>query len=237
MKTIHFESIDSTNTYLKQNYQSLDNMTFVSADYQTQGRGRLNRNWKSENGSNLLFSLLIKENELIEKFKSISVISAFSLIQVLEKYNINNLSIKWPNDVYINDSKVCGILLEAVTVEKIECLVIGIGLNVNQRTFEGEYVHSPTSIALELNKEIDIVKLKNEIFTQLEQNINSLKLKDVFYDSIVNYDYLKNKEVYAIIQNEKKLIKVIGINDDYSLKIKYDNKIEDIESGEISFHL
>lgn len=237
MKTIHFESIDSTNTYLKQNYQSLDNMTFVSADYQTQGRGRLNRNWKSENGSNLLFSLLIKENELIEKFKSISVISAFSLIQVLEKYNINNLSIKWPNDVYINDSKVCGILLEAVTVEKIECLVIGIGLNVNQKAFEGEYVHSPTSIALELNKEIDIVKLKNEIFTQLEQNINSLKLKDVFYDSIVNYDYLKNKEVYAIIQNEKKLIKVIGINDDYSLKIKYDNKIEDIESGEISFHL
>lgn len=237
MKTIHFESIDSTNTYLKQNYQNLDNMTFVSADYQTQGRGRLNRNWKSENGSNLLFSLLIKENELIEKFKSISVISAFSLIQVLEKYNINNLSIKWPNDIYINDSKVCGILLEAVTVEKIECLVIGIGLNVNQRTFEGEYVHSPTSIALELNKEIDIVKLKNEVFTQLEQNINSLKLKDDFYYSIANYDYLKNKEVYAIIQNKKKLIKVIGINDDYSLKIKYDDKIEDIESGEISFHL
>ena len=55
MKTIHFETIDSTNTYLKENYEKLDNFTFVSADFQSAGRGRNNRNWKSEKGENLLF--------------------------------------------------------------------------------------------------------------------------------------------------------------------------------------
>ena len=83
MKTIHFETIDSTNTYLKENYEKLDNFTFVSADFQSAGRGRNNRNWKSEKGENLLFSLLIKDKALIDKFSSLSVISAFSIIKAL----------------------------------------------------------------------------------------------------------------------------------------------------------
>ena len=76
MNTLHFDLIDSTNTYLKKNYQNLNDMTFVSADYQIEGRGRVNRTWKSENGANLLFSLLILNIELINSFKAISMISS-----------------------------------------------------------------------------------------------------------------------------------------------------------------
>ena len=91
MKFIDFEAIDSTNTYLKHNHNNLEDFTFVSAKYQSKGRGRGSRVWKSENGTNLLFSLLIKEESLINKFKDISIISAYSLIQVLEeKYGINH---------------------------------------------------------------------------------------------------------------------------------------------------
>ena len=85
MKFIDFEAIDSTNTYLKHNHNNLEDFTFVSAKYQSKGRGRGSRVWKSENGTNLLFSLLIKEESLINKFKDISIISAYSLIQVLEE--------------------------------------------------------------------------------------------------------------------------------------------------------
>lgn len=234
MKTIHFETIDSTNTYLKENYEKLDNFTFVSADFQSAGRGRNNRNWKSEKGENLLFSLLIKDKALIDKFSSLSVISAFSIIKAL---NLEHLSIKWPNDIYYKDSKLCGILLEAVTRNEIECLIIGIGLNVNQREFVGEYKRTPTSLYQITNQSQDIRLLKDKIFNQIYSDFMKVKEGYDFYNDIKEYDYLKDRKVYAEINNEVQQIKVIGIDSDYSLKVLKDNKIYNLSSGEITFHL
>ena len=234
MKTIHFETIDSTNTYLKENYEDLDNFTFVSADFQSAGRGRNNRNWKSEKGENLLFSLLIKDKTLIDKFSSLSVISAFSIIKAL---NLEHLSIKWPNDIYYKDSKLCGILLEAVTRNEIECLIIGIGLNVNQREFVGEYKRTPTSLYQITNQTQDMRILKDKIFNQLYNDFMKVKEGYDFYNDIKEYDYLKDREVYAEINNEVKQIKVLGIDSDYSLKVLQDNKTYNLSSGEVTFHL
>lgn len=234
MKTIHFETIDSTNTYLKENYEKLDNFTFVSADFQSAGRGRNNRNWKSEKGENLLFSLLIKDKALIDKFSSLSVISAFSIIKAL---NLEHLSIKWPNDIYYKDSKLCGILLEAVTRNEIECLIIGIGLNVNQREFVGEYKRTPTSLYQITNQTQDMRILKDKVFNQLYNDFMKVKEGYDFYNDIKEYDYLKDREVYAEINNEVKQIKVIGIDSDYSLKVLKDNETYNLSSGEVTFHL
>lgn len=234
MKTIHFETIDSTNTYLKENYEDLDNFTFVSADFQSAGRGRNNRNWKSEKSENLLFSLLIKDKALIDKFSSLSVISAFSIIKAL---NLEHLSIKWPNDIYYKDSKLCGILLEAVTRNEIECLIIGIGLNVNQREFVGEYKRTPTSLYKITNQTQDMRLLKDKIFNQLYNDFMKVKEGYDFYNDIKEYDYLKDREVYAEINNEVKQIKVLGIDSDYSLKVLQDNETYNLSSGEVTFHL
>lgn len=234
MKTIHFETIDSTNTYLKENYENLDNFTFVSADFQSAGRGRNNRNWKSEKGENLLFSLLIKDKALIDKFSSLSVISAFSIIKAL---NLEHLSIKWPNDIYYKGSKLCGILLEAVTRNEIECLIIGIGLNVNQREFVGEYKRTPTSLYQITNQTQDMKIIKDKIFNQLYNDFMKVKEAYDFYNDIKEYDYLKDREVYAEINNEVKQIKVLGIDSDYSLKVLKDNKTYNLSSGEVTFHL
>ncbi|MCI6877621.1 MAG: biotin--[acetyl-CoA-carboxylase] ligase [Solobacterium sp.] len=234
MKTIHFETIDSTNTYLKENYEKLDNFTFVSADFQSAGRGRNNRNWKSEKGENLLFSLLIKDKALIDKFSSLSVISAFSIIKAL---NLEHLSIKWPNDIYYKDSKLCGILLEAVTRNEIECLIIGIGLNVNQREFVGEYKITPTSLYQITNQSQDIRLLKDKIFNQIYSDFMKVKEGYDFYNDIKEYDYLKDRKVYADINNEVKQIKVIGIDKDYSLKVLNDNELINLSSGEVTFQV
>ncbi len=234
MKTIHFETIDSTNTYLKENYENLDNFTFVSADFQSAGRGRNNRNWKSEKGENLLFSLLIKDKALIDKFSSLSVISAFSIIKAL---NLEHLSIKWPNDIYYKDCKLCGILLEAVTRNEIECLIIGIGLNVNQREFVGEYKRTPTSLYQITNQTQDMKIIKDKIFNQLYNDFMKVKEGYDFYNDIKEYDYLKDREVYAEINNEVKQIKVLGIDSDYSLKVLKDNETYNLSSGEVTFHL
>lgn len=234
MKTIHFDNIDSTNTYLKNNYRFLENMTFVSSDYQSAGKGRNARIWKSEKGKNLLFSLLLTDDYLIQQYKIISILTSFCVIKTLEEYDIHNLSIKWPNDVYVNDKKICGILLEATSSSKLDCLVVGVGINVNQKEFEGDYLRKPTSMINELNKEINIEELKIILFKTIEDNLNNIDAD--YYSIIKEYDYLKDKEVYANIDNENKKIKVLGINNDYSLKIEYDNIIRDIEAGEISFH-
>lgn len=238
MKTIDFETIDSTNTYLKKHYQEIEDFTFVSAKYQTSGRGRTNRVWKSENGSNLLFSLLIKEESLIDKFKDISIISAYSLIQVLEHdYDIKDLSIKWPNDIYWRDCKICGILLEGVSSDKFDCVIVGVGLNVNQKVFDNDLRHKASSLFNIRNKETDISELKEKIYKKLEENFNLLQNGYDFYESIVKYDYLANMEVYADLDECIKPIKVIGINSDYSLKILDGDKERDLFTGEISFHL
>ena len=136
MEKIHLSFIDSTNAYLKNNYKELNNYTFVSTDEQSDGRGRNNRQWKSENGKNLLFSLLILDKELIKHYKEISIISAYSIIEELKELGLKNISIKWPNDVFVKDNKICGILLEAVSNNNnMDCVIVGIGLNVNQKEF------------------------------------------------------------------------------------------------------
>lgn len=237
MKKIHLSSVDSTNSYLKQNYKSLMNYTFVSTENQTAGRGRNNRTWKSEDSKNLLFSLLILDKQLIKEYKKISVISAYTIIEVLKEYGVNDLSIKWPNDIYYKDDKLCGILLEAITTSDIECLIIGVGLNVNQEIFDGDYIHKPTSLKCILKKDINIDDIKEKIYQNFIDNLNNLLNGKDYYEDIIKYDYLKNKVVYALINDIKKEVNVKGINKEYSLTVIDNNNEVDLDSGEISFHI
>lgn len=234
MKQIHFEKIDSTNTYLKNNYQTLDNLTFVSSDIQTQGKGRNDRVWESED-NNLLFSLLIKDKKLFNRTNALSILSAYTVLNVLQDYGVNDVSIKWPNDVYVGDLKICGILLQSQSKQELECLIIGVGINVNQKEFNEEY-HA-TSLANILNKDIDLVKFKHDIYSKFVDNLNKLSNEYDFYQEISKYDYLKNKEVYALINNEKRLVRVKGINLDYTLCVVSNDSECNINSGEISFHI
>lgn len=236
MKRIHFESIDSTNAYLKKNYHSLENLTFVSASVQTQGKGRLDRKWESGD-NNLLFSVLLKDQNYFSLPNSISILSAYTVLQVLKDCGVNDLSIKWPNDVYVGDKKICGILLEAISTNVVECLIVGIGINVNQIEFESDYIHEPISIKRILNKDIDLDELKENVYSKLSDNLEKLIQSYDFYEEIVKYNYLENKEVYALIDNSKRLVKVKGINKDYTLRVIADGKQFDLNSGEISFHI
>ena len=232
---LDFDSIDSTSKYLKENYIALKDFTFVSSLYQTNGKGRMDRSWESNKGENLLFSLLIKKKTLLKLYSSISILSATVILSVLKEYNIDNVMIKWPNDVYIDDKKVCGILLESIsTSENLECIVLGIGLNVNQK----EFIDSrATSMSLKLKKDINQKELKEKIYNRLMEELERLEEgKSNYLSTIRLNNYLKNKEVYAIIDNEKVLSKVIDINDDNSIKVESNNIIYNLLSDEITFH-
>ena len=187
MNKIHFNSIDSTNEYLKQNYKILEDLTFVSANYQTKGRGSNNREWESENSKNLLFSFLLLDKSLFQRHEEVSLVTALSIIQVLEKNGIEELKIKLPNDVYVKDKKICGTLLESTSLGEMQCLIIGVGLNVNQESFDGEYRATPTSIYKELGKKIEIKKLKEELYDDILKNIDLIKNNYDFNPLISKY--------------------------------------------------
>ena len=132
MNIIPFEEIDSTSAYLKREYRSLPNLSFCVSSFQTNGHGRLDRNWESKKGENLLFSFLLKKP--LPPFELVSSYCAYLIIDFLNNLGISNVSYKWPNDVYVGEKKICGILLEGISEgDSLETLVIGIGLNVNQK--------------------------------------------------------------------------------------------------------
>lgn len=237
-KTIDFDVIDSTNLYLKQNYQNEDNFTFVSALFQNKGKGRNVRKWQSTSGDNLLFSLLIKDKNILKNYQCLSMLTATAVFKVLKSLSIENVSIKWPNDVYVNDKKICGILLEGISYDnELKAIVIGVGLNVNENSFNKYELYDATSIRIELNKKNNINGLKVKVYDCLINEINKLENNDHSYLDIARKNnYLLNKEVYAQINNKKELVKVLDINEDNSLKILVNGKIENIFSGEITFH-
>ena len=236
MKELYFSELDSTNTYLKEHYEELEDMCFVRADYQSAGKGRNSRRWLADRNVNLTFSLLIRNEEVIKRYKALSVLSAYSVLEVLKDYGINDLMIKWPNDIYAGNEKICGILLESVAREKIECLIIGIGINVNQMEFNDSYLIRPTSMKKCLGKDIDIEELKDRVYSKLSENIEALLKEHDFYEEIRSFDYLKGRRAEAYLDGDRKEVEIIGMTEDYSLEIRSEGVIRKIESGEITFH-
>lgn len=231
MKHIHFKEINSTNTYLKENYSNYENLTIVSAEHQTNGKGRFNRKWIDND--DLLFSILIKEN--LVKITDYSLLIAKSIFNVLSKY-MNNLSIKWPNDIMVNDNKICGILLEAVSTSKIECVVLGVGINVNTTIFSEDLLLKATSMKNILNRNINKEELLAEIMICFEKDYNEYINGNKDFISVINNNfYLRDKEVSFNYNNVIYSGKAIGINEYGEILIKVEDEIMNIYAGEVTF--
>ena len=226
---LHFKEIDSTNSYLKNTYRLLDNFTFVSADYQSNGRGREDRVWQSESGENLMFSFLVKNEELMKQSSILSILTAVEIAKEIEKFDIKDVSIKWPNDVLINGKKVCGILLEG---QVLEYLVVGVGLNVNQKKFPDGLRRPATSMALEFKNEIDVEEMKDRLFRNIINRFSNLKTNE-YLKYFREHNYLQNKRVRVLINNEPFIGEVVGIDDSFCLQILSHDMLLHIDSGEI----
>ena len=176
---IYIEEIDSTNKFLfnKENNQNI-NGTVVLAEKQTHGKGRKDRVWYSAPESNLTFSLLItKDKFLLKSTNQINFAVSLDVANAIENLYQLKTEVKWPNDVLINGKKTCGILLEASSqAKKIDRLVIGIGINVNQNSFQGVFNYPPTSIRIELGRNVEREKFLAEILNLMEELFEKLKL-------------------------------------------------------------
>lgn len=137
-RIIQLEETDSTNRYLKQLVHSErpEEGTVVLADYQTGGRGQMGNSWFSTKGDNLLFSMVLypKQMPAGESF-ILSRITSLAIKNMLDAF-ADDIRIKWPNDIYLKEKKIAGILIENdIQGKEVDNTVIGIGINVNQQMF------------------------------------------------------------------------------------------------------
>lgn len=228
---IKFETLPSTNKYLKENYDKYDEFTIITTDNQTNGKGRMTRVWNSTK-DDLTFSILLKPNLDANKIANISLVAGASICKVINKY-IPSL-IKWPNDIIVNNKKIAGILVEGVSSNKIDAIIVGIGINVNDEKFNDDLLIKATSLKNELNKEINKQQLLQEILNEFYNlYIKFINNNNEYLDICINNNYLKNKIVY--LNNEP--IKVLDITNNGNLLIEdINNNKKELYFGEVTLN-
>lgn len=180
-KLFVFESIDSTNACAKTLAETgTPEGTVVVADFQTSGRGRLGRSWISEPGANLLFSIVLRPTLKKESAGILTFFSAVFIARALERSTGHSIECKWPNDILLNGKKCCGILLEnSFLQDRFDFSVVGIGINVNQPSFQGDFGDRATSLFKELNHTFDRTELLQELLRQADALLPSVQRGEV----------------------------------------------------------
>ena len=156
--------------------------TVIITDHQYQGRGQRGRMWHSQPYQNLTFSVILYPTFLgASQGFTLNIITALALHQVLAAYVPSALAIKWPNDIYHQDQKLSGVLIENVVAkQQLKASVIGIGLNVNQTQFiHGHYRQKPTSLAGICGHTFDLQLLLSQLLAALEHHYLQLKAQGI----------------------------------------------------------
>ena len=139
---------DSTNNHLRRllDKEQLPEGSLVVTDFQTAGKGQVGNSWESEAGENLMFSILLYPDFIpANRQFLISQIASLSVKETLDAYT-DFIQVKWPNDIYWKDRKICGMLIENdLSGQLLYCSIIGIGLNLNQSLFRS---NAPNPISL-----------------------------------------------------------------------------------------
>lgn len=232
MKHLHFDTINSTNDYLSKHYNELEDMTLVSTNYQTHGKGRMSRVWYG-NEQSLMCSLLLKEHLNDIPINILPLLAAKSLHQTLSKYH-QGIKIKWPNDLLINGLKLSGILIKSIIESnQVLAVIIGFGININQSDFNPEVKDIATSLRLETNKCFDKEIILKELITQLE---NDLKQVEESTHNIIDYcnkhSAITNKQISFVHNNLTCVGIVERINEDGHLMVRLNNQTLELISGD-----
>jgi len=183
------QEIGSTNNYAAARLltKRLPEGTVFVADSQVDGRGQASNTWESEPNKNLTFSILLYPDflEISRQFELSKVISLG--VADLLKERTDQVSIKWPNDIYIGKGKVAGILIEnSIKINKISSSIVGIGLNINQKIFTGN-APNPVSLSQFTGEDYDLEELLSDFCAKIDTRYHQLR-KGEF--GLIDGDYI-----------------------------------------------
>ena len=235
---IKLDAIGSTNDWLKNKLQSgnCKDGDVAWTKNQTKGRGQHSNVWLSDTHKNLTFSVFKRFSGLnsVESFL-INCAVTLAIIDTLEKFKTPNLKIKWPNDILSVNKKIGGVLIENMIMgKKLNGSIIGIGINVNQKSFIG--LPSAGSMFLQTNKKYELNKVFEELLNTLDYFFDLLnkphkvQLLSAFEKSI----YKKGEWCHFKSDKGKFFGKIIGINNEGLLMIeKKSNKVAKYSNGTV----
>lgn len=237
---IYFEETDSTNTQAKKlGDQDARHGTLVIAESQIGGKGRRGRGWMSPAQGNIYMTILLRPDIEPSRAPMLTLVMAHSAAAAIHRITGLEMQIKWPNDVIVEQKKVCGILTEmSAEIDYINHVVIGIGINTNMQEIPTELGEKATSLAIEKGQQIERAALAAAIINQFEKDYeifmecsNLSGLKDSYNRMLVN----KNKEVMIQEVNWEFRGEALGINESGELIVrKEDGSLQQIFAGEVS---
>lgn len=238
-KVVYHEVVDSTNLEAKRVAMTTEeNPILIVADEQQLGRGRLGRSWHSSKGDGLWMSLLLRPEIEPEASFRLTLIGAVAVAKAIEKVTGLKAGIKWPNDVIVNDKKICGILSEmSAEWQKVNYIVLGIGINVNQTQFPEDIAQKASSLRLEsqgpVNK-LDLLHAFAETYIYYEQALYSEKrlaeLLEVYREKSVTLG-----KIVKVIGKSERIGKALEIDDKGALLVAFeDGETVYVNYGEVS---
>ena len=239
---IHFDDIDSTNIKAKELAQKdIEDGSIIISEKQTLGSGRFNRKWFSPLGG-LWFTLVLRPNIPPTEAPKITQIAAASIYKTLRDFNINT-TIKWPNDILLNDKKLCGILAEMkCDMDRVHYLILGIGMNINidENAFDESVKSIATSLKLEYNRQFE----RREILAGFLNHFETLYNKFVYNFDLSEtisicreHSNIFGKQAKLITYNTEEIVTCISLSDGGDLIVKDSNgNKKSVLAGEISFN-
>ncbi|SDB91143.1 BirA family transcriptional regulator, biotin operon repressor / biotin-[acetyl-CoA-carboxylase] ligase [Pelagirhabdus alkalitolerans] len=235
----HYSSLDSTQTLAKKRaLEDGHHGLVVVADKQNKGKGRLNRYWESDHDQGVWMSFVLKPDLEPSHAPQLTLLTAVVLAETIESISNVTPQIKWPNDLLLDGKKVAGILTEMQgEQDQIHFVVIGLGLNLNQKNFSKQLSEIATSLCQHTTHSYDKNAFIQAFLTHFEQAY------DVFiqhgFDQVRNkwltYGFRLNETVSYQVGKKAKTGQIRGITDQGALIIENDQKQEYIYSGEIDW--
>ena len=239
---LFFKSLPSTNTYaasvLKD--KELSEGTVIYTNHQSSGHGQGGNKWESEDSKNLLISIVLFPSMIIpaEQFL-LSMVISLGICDFLDRYT-SSVSIKWPNDIYVNNDKIAGILIEnSIMGNLIEHTIAGIGININQAKFLSD-APNPVSLSNLTAKEYNLSECLSQLVSDLDKRYKSLisgntaMIKAHYLSRLYrNAKWFKYQDMKGIFTG-----RIVSVSDTGKLQVeREDGIIDEYEFKEIDFIL
>ena len=239
---ILLQETSSTNDFLKRTAQSFESGTMIVAYRQMAGRGQKGNSWEAEPGKNVTFSILIKPPKIgVKEQFVLSEAVSLAIVDVLDSY-AKGFKVKWPNDIYYGDSKICGILIEnSLGEDAIDYSIIGVGVNINQQFFTSGApnpisLHNITGEIYDLADMNDRIGAKIEEYCTFDGSRSQIEaMHERYLDKLYRNDGKPHQFISPQGQLFEAIIENVALDGTFTLRHVDDDTLHDYRFKEVGF--
>jgi BirA family biotin operon repressor/biotin-[acetyl-CoA-carboxylase] ligase len=237
---LRFDSIDSTNLEaLRHARAGAPEGLCVVAREQTAGRGRLDRKWHSARDAGVYFSIILRPRMALNSWPLLTFMAGLAVVDAVFRSCGIRADIKWPNDVYLGDKKVCGILSETIDTQIGPAAIVGIGINVTPESVPGEISATATSLEDVTRMRVDQELLVDQLVRAIPERYDALNSEDGLEHTIrewcANSSYAMDRSVRVSLGSEAFSGITRGVESDGALRIEAENgRIRIVRAGDVT---